>query len=257
MEKNHQRATSMGNKSVKVGSVQCHSGYSVFRVFHILAFIMVSLRGVGVSIVCEGQTLPMYREAFDGTTATAYIASCAGKASIYHGSILHVAKTACMSSDLSSTLHQKFSIHDHNTTQDDFNYTVSLDGKCVGSWISHRNNKGHISGVRSSSTTLRPFEFVTLQVIGECFILLHVLFALVTGLRSLLSPRMAEENTDGSMQTDVSKLGLIEMCFYRTEITGPSTNQILFKELDTGPVSEKAKKVGWHRASYAPYFLPP
>ncbi|EIM86217.1 uncharacterized protein STEHIDRAFT_122164 [Stereum hirsutum FP-91666 SS1] len=157
---------------------------------------MVSLRGVGVSIVCEGQTLPMYREAFDGTTATAYIASCAGK---------------------------KFSIHDHNTTQDDFNYTVSLDGKCVGSWISHRNNKGHISGVRSSSTTLRPFEFVTLQVI--------------------------EENTDGSMQTDVSKLGLIEMCFYRTEITGPSTNQILFKELDTGPVSEKAKKVGWHRAS--------
>ncbi|EIM86216.1 uncharacterized protein STEHIDRAFT_122163 [Stereum hirsutum FP-91666 SS1] len=98
----------------------------------------------------------------------------------------------------------------------------------MGSWVSTKgnNNKGHIRGSFTSFTTLRPFEFAVLQV--------------------------AEDTTDGSTHTDVSKLGLIELYIHRAEITGPSTNPTLFSSnegFEPGPVSEKAKKVGWHRAS--------
>lgn len=145
---------------------------------------MVSLRGVEVNIFCEDQKLPMYGEAFDGTTATAYIASYAGKASIYYP-LYAPARTSCTSSYASLTLHQKFSVNLHNAANADLGYTISLDGKYMGSWVSTKgnNNKGHIRGSFTSFTTLRPFEFAVLQVAGGCLPLLHVLFALGTNLR--------------------------------------------------------------------------
>lgn len=63
---------------------------------------------------------------------------------------------------------------------------------------------------------------------------------------------------NGNTLLDVSRLGLIELFFYETTIIGVGTtfhprHSMAF---ETGPVPEKAKKVGWHRASYVSYVLP-
>lgn len=78
---------------------------------------------------------------------------------------------------------QQFSIFYNNNTDTDYSLRLSLDGHRLWSWVIRKRLPGLVKGIRSSPTTLRPFEFTTLQVTGECSL---VPFALITGLQSLM-----------------------------------------------------------------------
>lgn len=68
------------------------------------------------------------------------------------------------------------------------------------------------------------------------------------------------DDEDGFSQVDVAKLGLIEIQFHRTALRGlyPAIDSRGGAELlSSAPVSERSKKVGWHRTAYVHPFVVP
>lgn len=55
------------------------------------------------------------------------------------------------------------------------NFSVLLDGQRMGSWVLPHSASAMIDGVRTSDSTIRPFEFAMLQVIGMHALSLEVL----------------------------------------------------------------------------------
>ncbi|EIM86218.1 uncharacterized protein STEHIDRAFT_122165 [Stereum hirsutum FP-91666 SS1] len=122
---------------------------------------------------------------------------------------------------------KQFKVAQRNNTADDFSYQILLDGHKVGSWLSRRGCHGTVEGMHVKEDVVRPFEFATLQI--------------------------TDEEDIGLLRPDVSKLGVIEIQFFRVVITGTNLDPMIFHSaFSTEAVSEKAKKVGWHRTSLAP-----
>lgn len=98
---------------------------------------------------------------------------------------------------------------------------------------------------------VRPFEFATLQITGTCALSLSYFLSLfITSI-----PFATDEDDIGFSRPDVSKLGVIEVQFFRVVILGANTEPRTFHTaFETDAVSEKAKKVGWHRTSYVTIF---
>lgn len=80
------------------------------------------------------------------------------------------------------------------------------------------------------------------------------------GLNQLCLMCVDMDDEDGFPQVDVAKLGLIEIQFHRTVLCGlyPATDSRGAAELlSSAPVSERSKKVGWHRTAYVfPFVVP-
>lgn len=157
---------------------------------------------------------------------------------------------------------QQFSISDRNNSLNDVQFKVFLDGNPVGSWVSRRGTSGTVKGMRVSIDSMRPFEFATLELTGvptyssmsRCFHFQRIVLIRIDS--SPFTPLFSLDEEDTSLsRPDVSKLGIIEIQYFRVVVHGqraprPFRPREVF---ETGPVSEKAKKVGWHCASYVPF----
>lgn len=109
-------------------------------------------------------------------------------------------------------------------TGEDLVYETHIDGRKMENFTAGPNETSYMEGVYIRSGVYKPFVFSDLRV---------------------------TEDDDEGHSADLSKLGLIEVFVWRAHVTivGPSLNadiHIHSIQAEVEPVSEKAKKIGWH-----------
>ena len=119
----------------------------------------LTLQSFNFAIICDENELEMYDVKQEGpNSTTAFIASEAGKVSLSKIPFASMRKINCRD--------QQFRIAITNLLDYDLSVSLHIDGEFIKSLYLGIGEQGALRGIRISATTMLPFKFQELELVG-------------------------------------------------------------------------------------------
>jgi hypothetical protein len=202
-----------------------------------------NLLPLNFAIICEGNELETYDVVQEGPNSTrAFVASEAGKVSVPTQDSPRRAR------DKTDCRDQQFHITFRNDMFDmDIVVNMYIDGERIYHGYLRAGLVGQVLGVRKTSTSVLPFKFQELELVGA----FPPKYYSLAGHAVLILICLPPEDPDLEYAPVVPEMGTIELRAFRCQALRTVQYQgIPGYGLHEGRVSERSKKAGWHHVRY-------